>query len=650
MRALQDWLADLAVGRKLMLAFGLVSALSLLAIVIALQAADRLVEGNRQSQLLADINLLLGEARQAEKDFALAPDQASAERVRTAMAALAGKAATLQRHADAATGVALQDIEHGGADYLARFAQFVSQRELAERARQDMQAQAEEARLQVEFVERDMFDALRVALGDQAAMSGDTLTFAENAASLLRVLLAVRNREYTFVQGGGEQPLREWGEFMQTADGAVAALLAGLGAEHEDVLQAARQALVAYRQAFEHYRTSRAASQQSATDMQGFAAAVLAQADRARDEHLQRLEMQRVAIMRLLAVSGGVILLLAGAASLVIRQLLLPPLQRTLALAQRIAAGDLSHREADDGRRDELGQLGQAMGLMTENLRGMVARLGQGIDQLHGAAEQLSQSSRLSDAGARAQQRETEQAAAATQQLASSAEEVSRNAGQAAEAALQANRNAHDGDRVVGQSAAQIVRLAADVEQSMSTIRRLHQGSERIGGVLDVIKAVAEQTNLLALNAAIEAARAGEQGRGFAVVADEVRALAQRTQQSTAEIEGLIAELQQLSERAVQQMAGSAQLSQEAVGYGEQARQALILITGAVGSIEAFNQQIASSAVEQSAVAEEISRNVVQVRRVAEQGVVSNAQMAAASGELARLGGELQALVQQFRL
>lgn len=158
--------------------------------------------------------------------------------------------------------------------------------------------------------------------------------------------------------------------------------------------------------------------------------------------------------------------------------------------------------------------------------------------------------------------------------MSASAGVVSHNADAAAQAALQANLQAAGGDRVVRQSADQIIRLATEVETSVSTLQRLHQGTKQIGGVLDVIKAVATQTNLLALNAAIEAARAGEQGRGFAVVADEVRALAQRTQDSASEIEDLIEDLQDMSRCVVEQMGSSAQLSQEAVTYGEQARQA----------------------------------------------------------------------------
>ncbi|WP_419956932.1 methyl-accepting chemotaxis protein [Pseudomonas putida] len=234
--------------------------------------------------------------------------------------------------------------------------------------------------------------------------------------------------------------------------------------------------------------------------------------------------------------------------------------------------------------------------------------------------------------------------------MAYSADAVSRHASEASAAAILANHQANDGAEVVRQSADQIARVAIDVEQSMKTIRELHDGSGRIGGVLDVIKAVAEQTNLLALNAAIEAARAGEQGRGFAVVADEVRALARRTQDSTRTIESMIIELQAMSDRAVQQMSGSSQLSQEAATYGEQARMALSRITSAVSSIETFNQQIATAAEEQSSVAGEISNNVQRVRNIADQGAVSTERMTSASAELAQLGEQLQQLVRKFRI
>ncbi|WP_411828736.1 methyl-accepting chemotaxis protein [Pseudomonas monteilii] len=251
--------------------------------------------------------------------------------------------------------------------------------------------------------------------------------------------------------------------------------------------------------------------------------------------------------------------------------------------------------------------------------------------------------------GAIAQKRETEHAASATQHMATSAEHVSLNAKQAVAAAREAYHQASEGDIVVRQGSEQIGLLAQDLKVSVTTIHELHEGSERIGVVLDVIMAVAEQTNLLALNAAIEAARAGEKGRGFTVVADEVRALACRTQDSAREIEALVAGLQKLSNRAVSQMSGTAHLSQEAVVFSELGRQALARITTSVRNIETLNQQIATAAEEQSNMAEEISHNVEQVRSVAELSATTNSRVADSSDELARLGGELQQIVLKFR-
>ncbi|GIZ13277.1 hypothetical protein NCCP436_26930 [Pseudomonas sp. NCCP-436] len=235
-------------------------------------------------------------------------------------------------------------------------------------------------------------------------------------------------------------------------------------------------------------------------------------------------------------------------------------------------------------------------------------------------------------------------------QMAATVQEVAQSAERASQAARDADQEAQQGNRVVQKAVEQIDSLAQEVEQSVEAIAALNQESARIGNVLEVIRNVAEQTNLLALNAAIEAARAGEQGRGFAVVADEVRALAKRTQDSTEEIEGLIAGLQQMARAAVQQMDSNRELSQRTVGLAGEAGDALGRITQVVSTIEQMNQQIAAAAEQQSAAAEAISESVTRVRDIGEQSATACEQTAASSAELARLGQELQGLVLQFRI
>ncbi|WP_414705718.1 methyl-accepting chemotaxis protein [Pseudomonas sp.] len=287
---------------------------------------------------------------------------------------------------------------------------------------------------------------------------------------------------------------------------------------------------------------------------------------------------------------------------------------------------------------------------MGTTLRDLIGGIRDSVTQIASAAEALSAVTEQTSAGANSQKIETDQVATAMHEMSATVQEVARNAEQASVAASAADQQAHDGDKVVAEAIAQIERLATEVGRSTDAMTVLEHESDKIGKVMDVIKAVAQQTNLLALNAAIEAARAGEAGRGFAVVADEVRGLAQRTQQSTEEIEGLVAGLQNGARQVSEIMLGSRNLTDSSVALTRKAGSSLESITLTVSNIQAMNQQIAAAAEQQSSVAEEISRSILNVRDVCEQTAAASEETAASSVELARLGNQLQLLVSHFKV
>ncbi|MFH6597602.1 methyl-accepting chemotaxis protein [Ectopseudomonas khazarica] len=287
---------------------------------------------------------------------------------------------------------------------------------------------------------------------------------------------------------------------------------------------------------------------------------------------------------------------------------------------------------------------------MAGNLRDMVGRLQGGVAQISNSAQSLSATAEQTRQGVNGQKLETDQVATAMSEMTATVHEVARNAEAAAASTEQADQRVGNGSQVVRQTLQRIEQLARAMDTTTASIQRLSQDTQRIDAVLEVIKSVAEQTNLLALNAAIEAARAGEQGRGFAVVADEVRALAKRTQQSTAEIESLISALREGSRRAVADMEQSAGLVEKTVDDASQTEVALVAIAEAVTLISEMNQQIAAAAEQQTAVAEEINRSVTSIRDIADQSATAMDETAASSIQLAELGRELQGMAGHFRL
>ncbi|EJM87553.1 methyl-accepting chemotaxis protein [Pseudomonas sp. GM74] len=352
----------------------------------------------------------------------------------------------------------------------------------------------------------------------------------------------------------------------------------------------------------------------------------------------------------LLIIGSSALALLVGlVAAWFITRLIVAPLRSVIQVAQQIASGDLS-ATIDVTRRDEIGQLMQAMQQMGAGLSQIVSGLQSGIEQLATSAQSLSAVTEQTNLEVSTQKEETEQVATAMNQMTATVHDVARNAEEAAQAAQTADGKVESGQQVVRQSMARIEQLADSATSASSSIESLSAEIQNIGTVLSVIKSVAEQTNLLALNAAIEAARAGEQGRGFAVVADEVRALAKRTQQSTEEIERLVSALRSAAQSSVQQIQSSGELVKLAVSDALQTESALGSIAAAVSLIQQMNQQIAAAAEEQSSVAEEINRSVTSIRASADQSSLAMQGNAASSIQLAQLGVELKGMVGHFRL
>jgi methyl-accepting chemotaxis protein len=352
------------------------------------------------------------------------------------------------------------------------------------------------------------------------------------------------------------------------------------------------------------------------------------------------------------AITGILVVSIIAALATVLLALLLTrsivaPLNRALEAARTIAGGNLATVINDDGK-DEPARLLQALGAMQASLRQTIEQIAGSATQLGAAAEELSAVTQESSRGLQQQHNEIEQAATAVNEMTAAVEEVARNAVSTSEASNQSTQAAHEGRTRVVETVDAIQTMTHDVQATASMIEGLAIQGRDIGKVLDVIRAIAEQTNLLALNAAIEAARAGEAGRGFAVVADEVRALAHRTAQSTQEIEKMVAGIQNGTGQAVQSMQQSNQRTQSTLELARAAGVALEQITQSIHQINERNLVIASASEEQAQVSREVDRNLMNIRDLATQSASGAQQTSEATHELSRLAVGLNAAVARF--
>ncbi len=318
---------------------------------------------------------------------------------------------------------------------------------------------------------------------------------------------------------------------------------------------------------------------------------------------------------------------------------------------QEIASGegDLTRR-LKAGSQDEIGQLAEHFNTFMDKLQDIIQELIEHSDRVGVSAQEVAGIARQSHDGMEHQRAETDQVATASNEMAATVSEVAHSAEQAAEAANAASSAAGNGNAVVDETIAIINHLAGDVEQGAHAVNRLREDSENVGAVLEVIRGIAEQTNLLALNAAIEAARAGEQGRGFAVVADEVRTLASRTQEATQEIQAMIEGLQNSAGQAAEIMGRGKASSEQGVTKAANAGEALKDISEAVAVISEMNAQIANAAVAQNAVALEMDKNITNIRHATEENTANSNQLATAGAALNQVATQMQQLVGQFKV